>query len=223
MQVYDIANNQITGSAFMGTVGLNWQVAGVSNHGMQSDLVLRDSGSGGLEIYNIANNQITGAAFLGSVGLDWQVSGFGDFSSRNEGDMLLRNVNPITRAEGSNSCSNFSRFGNTSSSMRICPAVILPHKYRYLHPSVPVIPELAVVRIIPLLADHKTLAVHSVRPGRRALVACGRRDAGKQRLNVVQRARHQASSRGEAMAARISDKVAIGRSGAAGGTASAQP
>jgi hypothetical protein len=27
------------------------------------------------------------------VGLDWQVSGFGDFSSRNEGDMLLRNVN----------------------------------------------------------------------------------------------------------------------------------
>src|SRR5262249_38141460 len=30
---------------------------------------------------------------LGSVGLDWQASGFGDFSSRNEGDMLVRNVN----------------------------------------------------------------------------------------------------------------------------------
>jgi len=44
MQVYDISNNQITGSAFMGTVGLNWQMAGVSNHGTQSDLVLRDSG-----------------------------------------------------------------------------------------------------------------------------------------------------------------------------------
>jgi hypothetical protein len=68
-------------------------MAGVSNHGTQSDLVLRDSGSGGLEIYNIANNAITGAAFLGAVGLDWQPSGFGDFSSRNEGDMLLRNVN----------------------------------------------------------------------------------------------------------------------------------
>ena len=64
--------------------------------------------------------------------------------------------------------------------LRICPAVILLHKYRYLHPSVSVIPELAVVRIIPLLADHKTLAVHSVRPGRRALVARGQRDAGKQ-------------------------------------------
>ena len=34
-----------------------------------------------------------GASFLGTVGLDWQVSGFGDFSSRNEGDMLLRNIN----------------------------------------------------------------------------------------------------------------------------------
>src|SRR5262249_40194812 len=65
----------------------------VSKHSTQSDLVLRDSGSGGLEIYNVANNAITGAAFLGAVGLDWQPSGFGDFSSRNEGDMLLRNVN----------------------------------------------------------------------------------------------------------------------------------
>jgi hypothetical protein len=77
----------------MGMVGLNWQMAGVSNHGTQSDLVLRDSGTGGLEIYNINNNQITGATFFGTVGLDWQPSGFGDFSSRNEGDMLLRNVN----------------------------------------------------------------------------------------------------------------------------------
>jgi hypothetical protein len=42
---------------------------------------------------SVSNNAITGAAFLGTVGLDWQVSGFGDFSSRNEGDMLLRNVN----------------------------------------------------------------------------------------------------------------------------------
>src|SRR4029077_335097 len=41
---------------------------------------------------NINNNAIPGAASLG-LGLDWQASGFGDFSSRNEGDMLLRNVN----------------------------------------------------------------------------------------------------------------------------------
>ena len=29
-EVYDIANNQITGAAFMGTVGLDWQFAGVA-------------------------------------------------------------------------------------------------------------------------------------------------------------------------------------------------
>ena len=56
-------------------------------------MVLRDSGTGGLEIYDINSNQITGAALLGTVGLDWQVMAFGDFSTRNEGDMLLRNVN----------------------------------------------------------------------------------------------------------------------------------
>ena len=50
-------------------------------------------GTGGLDIYDINNNAITGAAFLGTVGLDWRVIGFGDFSSRNEADMLLRNVN----------------------------------------------------------------------------------------------------------------------------------
>jgi hypothetical protein len=62
-------------------------------HGTQSDLVLRDSGTGGLQIYNInnnqirnvntgglmlydiANNQITGSFFLGTVGLDWQYAG----------------------------------------------------------------------------------------------------------------------------------------------------
>jgi hypothetical protein len=93
MQVYDIRDNHLTGTASLGAVGLNWQMAGVSNHGAQSDLVLRDSVGGGLIIYNVANNTITGAVPLGAVGLDWQPSGFGDFSSRGEGDMLLRNVN----------------------------------------------------------------------------------------------------------------------------------
>jgi hypothetical protein len=31
LEVYDINNNQITGAAFMGTVGLDWQVAGVGD------------------------------------------------------------------------------------------------------------------------------------------------------------------------------------------------
>jgi len=62
----------------MGTVGLDWQVAGfgpVSGPGA-SDMVLRNINTGAFEVYDIANNQITGAAPLGTVGLDWQVGGF---------------------------------------------------------------------------------------------------------------------------------------------------
>jgi hypothetical protein len=78
LEVYDIANNQITGAAFIGTVGLDWQFAGIAPvHGPgASDLVLRNVNSGAFEVYDIANNQITGAASLGAVGLDWQLGGF---------------------------------------------------------------------------------------------------------------------------------------------------
>ena len=78
LEVYDIANNQITGATFLGTVGLDWQVAGfgpVSGLGA-SDMVLRNTKTGAFEVYDIANNQITTAASLGQVGLDWQVGGF---------------------------------------------------------------------------------------------------------------------------------------------------
>ena len=78
LEVYDIANNQITGATFLGTVGLDWQVAGfgpVSGPGA-SDMVLRNTKTGAFEVYDIANNQIAAAASLGQVGLDWQVGGF---------------------------------------------------------------------------------------------------------------------------------------------------
>jgi len=59
-----------------------------------SDMLLRNSNTGGLEVYDIGNNQITNAAFIGAVGLDWQFSGVGNFSSvPGETDLLLRNVN----------------------------------------------------------------------------------------------------------------------------------
>jgi hypothetical protein len=76
--VYDINNNQITGAAFIGTVGLEWQFAGIApvHAAGASDLVLRNVNSGQFEVYDIANNQLTGAASLGAVGLDWQLGGF---------------------------------------------------------------------------------------------------------------------------------------------------
>jgi hypothetical protein len=87
-------NNQITDAASMGAVGLNWQFSGVGNFGSlgESDMLLRNSSSGGLEVYDIANNAITNAAFIGTVGLDWQFSGVGNFSGvPGETDLLLRN------------------------------------------------------------------------------------------------------------------------------------
>src|SRR5258708_15451120 len=78
LEVYDIANNQLTGAAFIGTVGLDWQFAGIApiHASGASDLVLRNVNTGAFEVYDITNNQITGAAPLGSVGLDWQLGGF---------------------------------------------------------------------------------------------------------------------------------------------------
>jgi len=78
LQLYDIANNQITGSFFLGNVGLDWQYAGVApiQGPGTSDLVLRNVNTGAFQVYNIANNQLTGSASLGAAGLDWQLGGF---------------------------------------------------------------------------------------------------------------------------------------------------
>ena len=50
LEVYDISNNNITGAAFMGAVGLNWQFSGVGNFsGLgESDMILRNSNTGGI-------------------------------------------------------------------------------------------------------------------------------------------------------------------------------
>ena len=75
---YDINHNQLTGAAFIGTIGLDWQYAGIApiHAAGASDLILRNVNSGAFEVYDIANNQLTGAASLGQVGLDWQLGGF---------------------------------------------------------------------------------------------------------------------------------------------------
>jgi hypothetical protein len=96
LQVYDIDHNQITGSAFIGTVGLDWQFSGVGNFSSNpgaTDLLLRNNKTGGLEVYNIANNQLTGATFIGTVGLDWQFAGIAPIHAPGASDLVLRNVN----------------------------------------------------------------------------------------------------------------------------------
>ena len=60
----NISNNQITNTAFIGTVGLDGQCAGIApiHAAGASDLVLRNIDTGAFEVYDIANNQLTGAA-----------------------------------------------------------------------------------------------------------------------------------------------------------------
>jgi hypothetical protein len=68
----------LTGAAFIGTIGLDWQFAGIApiHAAGASDLVLRNVNTGTFEVYDIANNQLMGAGSLGQVGPDWQVGGF---------------------------------------------------------------------------------------------------------------------------------------------------
>jgi hypothetical protein len=91
-EAYNISNNQITGAAALGAIGLNWGFAGLGdfNRDGTSDMILRNSASGQFEVYDINNNQISFATSLGAVGLDWQVAGFGDFDGDGATDMMLR-------------------------------------------------------------------------------------------------------------------------------------
>jgi hypothetical protein len=84
-QVYNITND-ITGSAFLGTVGLDWQVMGFGNFSSfgENDMILRNSGDGGMQVYDIRNNQVTGSAFLGTVGLNWQMAGVSSHGTQSD-------------------------------------------------------------------------------------------------------------------------------------------
>ena len=71
-QVYNISRDQITNSASLGTVGLEWQFSGIGNFNTpgESDMLLRNSTNGDFQVYNISDNRITGSAFMGRVGLN---------------------------------------------------------------------------------------------------------------------------------------------------------
>jgi hypothetical protein len=83
LEIYDIANNAITGAFFLGNVGLDWQYAGVGpiQGPGTSNLVLRNVNTGAFQVYNIAGNTLVGSASLGAAGLDWQLGGFAGYSA----------------------------------------------------------------------------------------------------------------------------------------------
>src|SRR5262249_57796748 len=94
-ELYDMGRKAILSGNSLGQVGTSWGFVtlGGFNGSDTTDMLLRNSSTGGFEVYDISNNNITAAAFLGNVGLDWQVMGFGNFGSFGETDMMLRNGN----------------------------------------------------------------------------------------------------------------------------------
>jgi probable HAF family extracellular repeat protein len=93
--IYDIGQNKFASTDF-GRVGFEWQLAGFGDFSGDdaTDMILRNTATGGLQVYDISNNRIIGTAFMGAVGLDWQVAGFGNFGSNpDETDMIMRNTN----------------------------------------------------------------------------------------------------------------------------------
>ena len=65
-------------SARSAWIGRSW-VSAISRSLGETDMMLRNVNTGGVEVYDISNNQITSAAFMGTVGLNWQFSGVGNF------------------------------------------------------------------------------------------------------------------------------------------------
>jgi hypothetical protein len=92
-EIYDIGNNAILAGYSLGQVGTDWAFVtrGRFVGSDTSDMVLRNSKTGGFEVYDISNNKITNAAFLGTVGLNWQPVGVADFNFDGMSDMVLRN------------------------------------------------------------------------------------------------------------------------------------
>src|SRR5262249_59912843 len=78
-----------TGAVFLGTVGLDWQVAGFGpmHAAGESDMVLRNVNTGAFLAYDIGNNQIMSAAGMGQIAMDWQLGGFAADASASSASM----------------------------------------------------------------------------------------------------------------------------------------
>jgi hypothetical protein len=135
LEVYDINNNQITGAAFLGTTGLDWQFAGVApvHAAGASDLVLRNTNTGAFEVYDIANNQITTAASLGQVGLEWQLGGFaanaptastGSMDGSSQAAQLVQAMAGFGSGSGAAESLNTAPLGSDTSQQ---PLLTMPH------------------------------------------------------------------------------------------------
>jgi hypothetical protein len=78
-----VSGNNIVGATQLGTVGTEWNFAGIGNFdgtGSLSELMLRNNSSGGFERYQLVDGDMLAGNSVGSVGNNFQVKGFGFFS-----------------------------------------------------------------------------------------------------------------------------------------------
>src|SRR6266576_3041 len=131
----EVANNQITNAAFIGAVGLEWQFSGVGNFSRvagETDLLLRNVNTGGLEVYDINNNQLTGAAFLGPIGLEWQFAGVAPVSGagRSAASPSIPRLYPwVTQVRSPNSWKRWRALAAAQSTASI-PSRSVPTRHR---------------------------------------------------------------------------------------------
>jgi hypothetical protein len=122
LQVYDINNNQLTGTASIAfPVGLDWQFAGVAPVSApgESDLVLRNFNTGAFQAYNIAGNTLVGSASLGAPGPDWQLGGFA--ASTPTGSMGSTDDQPASNAQLVQSMAGFGGSSGAADGLNAAP------------------------------------------------------------------------------------------------------
>jgi len=92
-EAYYVSGNNITNAALVGTVGLDWNFAGIGNFdgaSSLSELMLRNASSGSFELYRVAGGGVLSGSSVAPVGNNFQVKGFGNFSGSPVTQMIMQ-------------------------------------------------------------------------------------------------------------------------------------
>jgi hypothetical protein len=95
--VWTLTNGQQTGSHYLGSATLDWQIVGMGDFdgdGRRDDILWRNSNSGAVVTWTTANGQQEFQFNIGGAPVEWQIFSTGDFDGdgRND-DILFRNSN----------------------------------------------------------------------------------------------------------------------------------
>jgi len=95
-EIYDIGNNAILAGYSLGQVGTTWAFVTLAGFFSSdtTDMLLRNTSTGGFEVYDITNNNITNAAFLGNVGILLKLGDADSCCPRHHRDSHRKNVRP---------------------------------------------------------------------------------------------------------------------------------